>query len=124
MVGSHQTAGGAAGGALGTLVHNGRAAGAADGAALWAAAAAANVCLAARETEAAIDANNMGAQPRDAGTAAVTSTAATPSTETMRMGEQPAGVGLAGVEPVLGAAALELSSPVHPSGRVHQPNLG
>ena len=39
------------------------------------------------------------------------------------MGEQPADVGPAGVEPVRGAAFLELSSPVRPFGRVDQSNL-
>ena len=43
-----------------------------------AAAAAANVCLAAREMEVAIDANNMGVQPADMGCAAVTYAVATP----------------------------------------------
>ena len=84
--GSHR-ASGANGGALGTPVHSGGAAGAAASAALCAAAAAANVCLAARETEVAIDANNMGVQPADMGPAAVTSAAVKPSAEAVRMGE-------------------------------------
>ena len=72
----------------------------------------------------AIDAHNMGVQPANVGPAAVASAAAALSSGTVRMGEQLANVGPAGVELVLGAAALELLSPVRPSGRVDRSNLG
>ena len=107
------------------MEHSVEAADAAATAALCATTNAANVYLAARTIEAAIGANNMGVQPADVGSAAVTSVAATPLAVTVAMGGESAGAGHAGVEPVLGAALpLEQSLPVRPPDRVDQTDPG